>query len=187
MANNSRKLPARFHNLLRWLDPDNERSVERYYSIRRGLVKIFEIRGCWEAEEMADLTIDRVIEKVDSVADSFDGDPAAFFFGVAKRVFLEFRRQPVSIEYSQSFSPTTEGQEEPSPYLDCLDSCLAGLSPERHRLIISYYSYGEGQKIADRKRMAAEAGLSIGALRLKAYRIRNALEKCIKHCLEKKM
>ena len=48
-----------FDTLLDWLDPDRERAGHRYETIRLRLIKIFTSRGCPEAEELADETINR--------------------------------------------------------------------------------------------------------------------------------
>ena len=72
-----------FDQLLAWLDPNREQAGRRYEDIRRKLVKIFVSRGCIIAEELADETINRVAMKVHEIVDTYTGDPALYFYGVA--------------------------------------------------------------------------------------------------------
>ena len=53
-----------FERMLAALHPDSERADEQYVKIRRKLVKLFEWRGCPEADECADETINRVAQKI---------------------------------------------------------------------------------------------------------------------------
>src|SRR5215207_6031462 len=82
-----------FEHLLEWLDPDRERAGARYEEIRRALIKIFTTRGCAEPEDLADETITRVCRKVRTIAPTYVGDPANYFYGVAKNVHLEYLRR----------------------------------------------------------------------------------------------
>ena len=47
-----------FDNLLEWLDADRDRAAEKYEAIRLRLIKIFLCRGCSEAEELSDETVE---------------------------------------------------------------------------------------------------------------------------------
>src|SRR5258707_5663204 len=79
--------------LLAWLDADRDRAGQKYESIRLRLIKIFTCRGCHEAEELADETINRVIARVDEIASGYRGDPALYFYGVSQRILLEYARK----------------------------------------------------------------------------------------------
>ena len=81
-----------FEHLLEWLDPDRERAGARYEEIRRALIKIFAGRGCAEPEDLADETLRRVCRKVRTLAPTYVGDPACYFYGVAQNVHLESLR-----------------------------------------------------------------------------------------------
>ncbi|HEY0047746.1 MAG TPA: hypothetical protein VGB68_00565, partial [Pyrinomonadaceae bacterium] len=52
-----------FDVLLNWLDRNREIAGQKYEKIRRRLIRIFLGRGCFEAEELADETINRVTRK----------------------------------------------------------------------------------------------------------------------------
>jgi len=54
------------------------------------------------------------------------------------------------------------------------------LIPERQRaLILNYYQHDKGQKVEDKRRIAATLGIAATALRVRAYRIRRQLEDCV--------
>ena len=82
-----------FGMLLSWLDPDRESAAQKYGRIRDRLVRIFVCRGCYEADELADETINRVTIKMPVIKDGYVGEPASYFFGVANKVHLEWLRK----------------------------------------------------------------------------------------------
>jgi DNA-directed RNA polymerase specialized sigma24 family protein len=52
-------------------------------------------------------------------------------------------------------------------------------------LILAYYARDKQAKIDHREEMAKQMGISVETLRVKAYRIRVALEQCIGRCLDR--
>jgi hypothetical protein len=79
-----------FDKLLDWLGADRDSAAVNYEKIRTRLIKIFTCRGCGEADDLADETINRVAAKVANIADSYSGDPALYFDGVAQKVHLVY-------------------------------------------------------------------------------------------------
>ena len=173
---------AEFNSLLRWLDQDDERAGERYEAIRRHLIQVFINRGCPEAEDLADETINRVAKKLKdaNLADTYEGDPARYFYGVAKNVLLEAQRKA---------RPRPAKLAEPDltldPYLEALDRCLSKLTVEDRELILSYYEERKQEKINSRKALLSRLSLNPGALRARTHRIRAKLEKCVREELTK--
>ncbi|MCI0352294.1 MAG: hypothetical protein L0Z53_22985, partial [Acidobacteriales bacterium] len=91
--------PANFAKLLEWLSPNPAHSGARYEEIRRRLIKFFVCRGCAEPEDLTDITIDRVNRALDRPSFEYVGDPVFYFYGVAKKVRLEYmRRQARTLE-----------------------------------------------------------------------------------------
>jgi hypothetical protein len=82
-----------FDRLLVWLDQDRERAADRYEEIRIRLIKLFETRGCANCEDLTDDTIDRVARRVHEIAGTYEGNPALYFHGVARMVYLEYLRK----------------------------------------------------------------------------------------------
>jgi DNA-directed RNA polymerase specialized sigma24 family protein len=168
-----------FDALLDWLDPDREQAGIKYEQIRSRLIKIFTGRGCIDAEELADETINRVTSKLKEIQSEFIGDRARYFFGVANKVYLEFLRRKTPQPQSQ---PTDSGRAELE--YRCLERCIAQLSEEDRALLLKDYG-AKGQTQADRRKaLADELGITLNALRIRVYRIRIALKECIEKCIQ---
>jgi DNA-directed RNA polymerase specialized sigma24 family protein len=170
-------------NLLSWLDPDQEQAGRRYEVIRQGLIRMFTCRGCLEADELADETINRVAAKAELLAREYIGDPANYFFGVAKKVYLEHQRKSPSFESLNPRSleaPTADPSKELK--FVCLDRCMQGLSPAEREIIWHYYEVGA--KAAQRVALAKRLSLKLSTLRVKVFRLVSNLEKCVSNCMQ---
>jgi len=181
-----------FDTLLSWLDPDRDRAGTKYEAIRLRLIKIFTCRGCWEAEEMADETINRVVSRVADIIGQYKEDPALYFYGVAQKINLEYARKtkhryaevPVDESPNLPLPNPTVIADDAQPEYECLERCLNHLPADNRRLVLEYYQLERKAKIDHRKRLADELGIAVNALRIRAYRIRQALEECVHRCLE---
>lgn len=178
-----------FELLLGWLDPDRERAGARYEEIRRALIKIFASRGCPEAEDLADETLTRVCRKVRLVAPAYVGDPASYFYGVARNVHLESlrrsRRRAERLRAVENSPPgggdvAGAGERDFEREYDCLESCLAELPEAARRLVLEYYADSGAARITRRKQLAERMRVRAGVLRLRAFRLRAALERCVR-------
>lgn len=170
-----------FDKFLAWLAPGRDDAGKKYEMIRRGLIKIFICRGCTEAEELADETINRVASKIESLSESYVGDPTPYFYGVARNVYMESlrkRRKPIEL-------PPVDRSDEDEIY-DCLDHCMQRLHPDQGRLILQYYQENKKAKIDHRKELAKVMGLAPNALRIRAHRLRAKLHQCVQKCLDQK-
>jgi DNA-directed RNA polymerase specialized sigma24 family protein len=67
---------------------------------------------------------------------------------------------------------------------ECLNHCLRLLPAENRELIVEYYRKEGRQKIDHRVVMAERLGIPPSALRSRAKRIRDKLERCIKRRLK---
>ena len=170
-----------FERLLAWLHPDRDSAGYRYEDIRDRLIKIFAQRQCQEAEDLADETINRVAKKVtetDLIA-TYQGDPALYFYGVAKKVFKEhLARKP------DAAIPVPMPSDDLESQYECLEACLDGLSSDSRELILQYYQEAKRRKIDHRKRLAERLGIGATALRIRACRIRAVLDECIHECIK---
>jgi DNA-directed RNA polymerase specialized sigma24 family protein len=177
-----------FDKLLSWLNEDGALAAEKYESIRLRLIKIFVVRGSLIAEELADEAIDRVTNKIFEIADFYQGDVEAYFYGVAQNVFLESLRKPKLEELPIYLTKKEEISldNNPDENLGCLKTCLQEIDETKRRLILDYYEDEKKDKIKNRKIIADKYGTSPEILRTKAFRIRTALQKCVLKCLEKK-
>jgi DNA-directed RNA polymerase specialized sigma24 family protein len=176
-----------FDALLAWLDPNREKAGQKYEAIRARLIKIFICRGCSNAEELADETINRVAAKAQGMLENYVGEPALFFYGVAQKICLEsLRTKNVQAENSHSKVMPDVLDEDVNPEYECLEKCLQRLSLDQRELVLAYYKDEKKAKIDHRKRLAEKLGIAVNALRIRAFRIRANLEQCARKCLEKK-
>jgi RNA polymerase sigma factor (sigma-70 family) len=182
-----------FSALLAWLDTAGDSAGARYETIRRSLIKIFLYRGYSDAEDMADETINRVARNVKRIEPTFVGDPSVYFYSVANKLILECARKkvlqvPLDEDggglISMEPAPLHDAEESSEADYECLDHCLQQLKPDERALILSYYHEDKQAKIDHRKVMAQEMNIDVNALRVRVYRIRVRLEKCIEACLQ---
>jgi len=171
-----------FDSLLEWLHADRETAGREYEKIRARLIKIFACRGCRVPEELADETINRVARKVAEVAEGYQGDPAFYFYAVARKVYLEYSKgKPIALPVP---APAVD-QEDFDHRLDCLDRCLDALSSASREIIIAYCGTDEDKKKEARKNLALKLGIGSNALWIRAHRIRNSLRSCMDECLRR--
>jgi RNA polymerase sigma factor (sigma-70 family) len=170
-----------FDSLLEWLDPDRARAGAKYEEVRRRLIKIFMGRACSSAEDLADETINRVIKKLDGIRSDFTGDQARYFYAVAHNLYLEYlHRRPIQLP------PAADAQESTQLELQsqCLEQCLETLPEWERQLLLRYYGEGKRAKTDLRDELAKKLGISLNALRIRAFRGRVHLRNCIQRCLE---
>lgn len=169
-----------FDALLSWLDPDREQAGLKYEEIREKLIKVLSARGCTEPEDMADEAINRVTEKLKVIDADYQGDQLRYFFAVAYRVFLEHRRKkPLNLP------PGLGNPEDRERVYTCLDRCMDHLSVANRSLILQYYQEHGRAKIEHRRKLAEKLNIAPNALRIKVYRMRAGLQKCVEECLER--
>ena len=171
-----------FDKLLAWLDPNRDQAGKKYEEIRLRLIKIFTCRGCTDAEALTDETINRVTSKVEAIADDYTGDPALYFYGVAHKVHLEYLRT----KPAPALPPPVEPDDETEQEYDCLEHCIERLTRDNRELVLQYYQEEKQAKINHRKLLAGQLGIALNALRIRAFRIRMALLRCVQDCLEQR-
>lgn len=191
VANERNTLTAdAFDKFLASLDPERDRAGERYEQIRRGLVYFFQSRGCTDAEDHADETINRVARKAGN--DEHIRDPYTYVYGVARLILLEIFKQrekerqainnyPAPVQDVSGFFNETELEDERT---SCFTHCLDTLPIETRTFITRYYTGQKRTKIVNRKELAQQMGIPLNALRLRARRVRERLENCVVHCLK---
>lgn len=175
-------------HLLARLDPDPALAGDRYEQLRRGLVRFFDWRGIHAPEACADETIDRVARKLDRGVEI--DDVVAFAHGVARLVALEQSRRPelrdVSLDEAIAM-PGVAHDEPDDDMMPCLERCLGTLDADARTLILRYYVEARRSRIDARAALARELGLTPNALRSRAQRIRNRLERCTLACAGRDM
>lgn len=178
-----------FNKLLAWLHHDREQAGQKYEGIHESLIKIFSWRGYYDAEDLADEVVNRVAAKTRELADNYVGDPALYFYGVAKKILRERERreqhQPLDPMMKAPDTATEPDEAEAAARRDeCLQKCLRELNADDRMLILAYYQKSKQAKIDYRKALARQFGVGTNALRVKVFRIRAHLKTCIKKCLQ---
>lgn len=179
--------PSAFEKMLDWLDKDRDIAGQKYEVIRLRLIKVLNYRGCLDSEAIVDIVFDRVAHKIDLVSDKFQGDPARYFYSVANKVFLEYRRQPEMLELSPNISENNHqnhNEDNIQPEYECLKKCLSILSDEKRDLIVEYYGNEKEEKVKSHKQIAENAGITPATLHVRIHRLRMILQKCVLKCLE---
>lgn len=179
-----------FDRLLLWLHPDREQAGLRYEKIRVALIRRFRQLGCPDPEELANLTIDRVAQKLPNIIVTYKGDPEPYFFSVAWYVYLEYLRRPIILSLAKLDFRDQETSSEETSEKEMLDSCLRHCldqhDTDSRKMILEYYRGDRQIKIQARKALAERLGIELPNLRLKAQRVRSKLKKCILDCMERK-
>ncbi len=172
--------------LLDHFSSNREEAGSQYEIMRVKLVRYFEWRSCASSEDLADETINRVARRIDEGENIFN--LPAYFSSVARLIFMESlrERERTSVPLDEipeisAVQPVEDEQREVR--LGCLDQCLNKLPVESQNLILKYYHDERRAKIDRRKQLAEGLGIPLNALRIRAHRIRTALEKCVKDCL----
>jgi DNA-directed RNA polymerase specialized sigma24 family protein len=182
-----------FDLLLAQLDPDRERAGERYETIRRKLIRLFEWRGCAAPEDLADETINRVARRIAEGVQLHSADPYGYFCGVAHLLFKEVLRRAAREHRALDSSgellfptalPVVTDDEPGDPRLHCLRQCLAALPNDQRDLVLRYHQ-GESN-IRHRKALTQELGIPMNALRIRVHRVRRKLESCLDDCLHRR-
>lgn len=170
------------------LGDDLEAGAREYEVLLRKLGAFFERRGASFPEACADETLDRLARKVD--AGLAIEHPRAYVFAVARRVLQESEKRRAREVRAQHDWTRLQGSNQGAPdveaRLKCLQSCLRALSPENRALIAAYYSGDGDSGSPERTVLARRLGLGYGALRIRAFRIRNQLVGCLRGCLTRR-
>ena len=168
-----------FERLLTRLDEDRSSAATAYELLRRRLVALLRWWGAADPEALADSALDRVARKLEEGAAIESGSLGAYVRGVARMVYLESMRQ-ATIPAAAIAVMASAVEHAESEALGCLDRCLAALGVDDRHLILEYY--GEGKAADVRRRLAEARGLSSVALRIRAHRLREQLEQCVRTC-----
>ena len=168
---------AAFERFLCWLGPDPESAGRKYELIRGRLIMMFRARRCVFAEDLADTTFERVARKLADISNEFTGDPARYFYGVAKKVYLEYQKEIMAKRKKAGYSlPQGDEDEDLERMLKQLDEALNALPKSDRELILTYYTGTGKNKIKQRQELAKQSGLGPNALRIRVFRIRREIK-----------
>jgi RNA polymerase sigma factor (sigma-70 family) len=187
-----------FDQLLTHLDSDREQAADRYEHLRQMLITFFEFRGSLHPEEQADETINRVARRMSEGQEINASSIETYAYAVARNIWRECIAEPHRVVALLNELPL-DIQSHQSPHelkihaaerdklerrLDCLERCVQALPPQQRELITSYYQGEREAKIKNRKELAEALGIPLNALRIRASRLRDRIEECVRACLE---
>ncbi len=184
--------PRVFDALLIWLDQGMDSSGKSYLEMRRRLVFYFDRKNCSTPDELADETLNRVARRLEEEGTIESETPAKYCYIVARFVFMEYLREShragialdeVRRRGSGNYFVVPEQYDEHQKRLACLGRCTSKLEPLSRELLRQYY-VGTGRlKIANRRSLAESLGITMNALAIRACRLRDKLEACVRQCL----
>ena len=186
--------PETFRNFLRWLDEGTDSGGESYVEMRRRLVAYFQRKRCLAADDLADETLHRVARRLEQHGTITDTPPAKYCYITAKFIFLEDLRERAAVRSRLADRPADAVSAGQLPgeaaskemLLNCLDECLTQLAASERELILDYYRGERASKIERRRQLAQRLAITANALGLRASRIRDKLESCVKRCAERR-
>jgi DNA-directed RNA polymerase specialized sigma24 family protein len=168
---------------------------EKYLEMRRRLVAYFDRKNCLAPDELADEALNRVTQRLEELGSITGTAPAQYCYVTAKFVFLEYLRShtrgsssleemtPAEADAVLSTSAAQNDEAESKEHRsDCLERCLGKLASPDRDLILEYYRGEQRTKIENRRSLATALRLSVNALTIRASRIRNKLELCVREC-----
>jgi len=173
-----------FAKFLACLDPEPSRAGEKYEALRVALVKFLDWRGALFPEEMVDEIFNRVTRKLEE--GETIRDLPTYCHGVARMVFLQSLERPGNkrVELEELSMVAVPKPDVANVRRECLNHCLRQLPTENREMIIEYYRKDGRQKFDHRAAMAERLGIPLNALRGRAQRIRDKLERCIRRRLK---
>lgn len=178
--------------LLDWLDCGVNSEGQKYLEMRRRLVTYFDRKNCLAPDELADETLNRVARRIQEEGIEAAENPARYCYIMARFVFMESLRENERVrsaqhELAKQWHPTAfEADEIRERMLACMQECIERLSTAKRDLILGYYAGEERQKSENRKRLASSLGMTMNALSIRACRIRDELELCVRQRLRTK-
>lgn len=168
---------AMLDRLLAFIAPSADKG-EAYRRARQRVESFFRWRGLSDPGRLADETLDRVARRLGE-GEVFTNSPNAFLLGVARMVALEARRKDerraplVDVPAPESLDAERERR------LEALERCLDALPTGERELLLSYHQDDRRARIDGRQALAARLGLAISTLRVRAFRIRERVERCV--------
>jgi DNA-directed RNA polymerase specialized sigma24 family protein len=181
-ARNASRTESPLDALLARLAADGDEGIA-YETLRRRLIRFFDVYVPAEAEELADVALDRVAGRIREGVEI--GSVLSYTLGVARMILHEARARAARrrvAEIDPALLPAEDDGEarELEIALAALSRCLDAAGGEARALILEYYGADGASRIALRQRLALARGISLNALRNRALRLREALEDCVR-------
>lgn len=192
---------------LGWLSPNPEQAAQRYLNIRCRLVYYF-VRKRYDApEDMASEVLQRAVEMVAKGVD-FSDRVENYIFGIARNVGNERNREIIPLQLNETLDmpqteeglvhavsalvsfPNQETQEKEERFereIQATETCLEKLSSRDRYLFVNYLLPPEKANVASyHEELAKKLNMKMNNLRVKYFRLRKTLQKCVEKNLNEK-
>lgn len=149
-------------------------AADRYEQLRWRLVRLFQWERCTDPETLADEALDRLARRL------AESEPVerieSYLFGIARLLLREeaarsIRERTKLAEFARAHVRLSLPAAD--DLAERLNHCVAKLEPDQRRLLLTYYQDKQREKLAE------SLGLQMNALRNRALRLREKLEKCV--------
>lgn len=184
----NREVPSHLHALLSRLGEQGKSSGAAYERLRRSLILMLRRHVPVEAEDLADVALERLARRIHEGAPI--DNPQLYALGIARKLVMEAQasaQKAQRIVEDPTLFPREVGRHEEdaegSPMLAAVSACLAALDESGRQLLLSYYGADGSLRIRTRQDIAQKLGISVNALRNRALRLRQALEECARNRL----
>jgi len=172
-----------FGTLLARLSADGG-DAQAYEALRRRLIQFFKLHVPAEADDLADVVLDRLARRIHEGIDV--ASVPSYALGIARMVLHEARAKSARrhlAEVDPTLAPdegSADDARDLESVLAALRACLDVAGTTARGLILAYYGGDGALRIATRKHLADQHGISLNALRNRALRLRDALEECVR-------
>jgi DNA-directed RNA polymerase specialized sigma24 family protein len=174
--------------LLLALGQNREEAATRYERLREKLVFFFARRQFILAESLADEALDRLATRL-TTGEPIEV-PESYAYGIARLVAQEesrrgMREAEANRHYARNISTVSDTQNE-GEIQEAMEACLSRHSEEDRKLLMEYYT-SRGRALIDHRRQMAETlGMTPNAFRKRVFRLRRAIEVCVRARLTQK-
>lgn len=168
--------------LLQTLGQNRDEAARRYERLRERLVFFFARREFVLAESLADEVLDRLAVRISS-GEAIEL-PESYAYGIARLVTQEENRRSIreaeaNRHFTRNISSVADTPDE-AEMQQAMDACLSLYSEDDRNLLMGYY-ISRGRALIDHRRQLAESlGTTPNALRKRVFRLRRAIESCMR-------
>lgn len=183
---------AAFQRLLDYFDQGSNSEGQKYLEMRQRLLSYFGRKNCVAPEDLADETLNRVARRLEEEGVVESDTPARYCYITARFIFMEHLRETKRNDHalgqmqrqaSNQQLLMDEAAAEKELRHKCLDQCIGKLDRANREVITGYYIGKERAKIENRRSLAERFGITMNALSIRACRIRDKLELCVRECI----
>lgn len=165
-----------FVRLFQLLEPEEQTTEARYQKCRLKLLKFYSWRKWNDPQTLADETISRLLKNVRDGQKISAGNPYSYVYAIANHVWQEYVRAKTKGELIINLEDLPEIADS-KKIDDCQFECLKQLSDAKRELLERYYLDDE-----EREDIAQHHSLSLNALRLQIFHIKQDLRQCSDDC-----